>query len=112
MEEKDRWILEEEVKNEYIESIQNYLNKADEAIKKGIKRSNLMPDLNLSDTKLNPYTLGLLLTDLGYEEVEVDYNGWELDFWIKYSKRRHSSVTITGTGITFELKLSQRDAYE
>lgn len=112
MEEKNRWILEEEVKNEYIERIQDYLNKADEAIKKGIKRSNLMSDLNLSDTKLNPYTLGLLLIDLGYEENEIDYNGWELEFWIDYKKKGHSNLVISGTGMTFELKLSQRDAYE
>lgn len=60
---------------------------------------------DFSKTELNPYTLGILLTDLGYEEDGFDQNGWEMDFWIIYKKPGFKTLTLAGTGITFEMVL-------
>lgn len=56
-------------------------------------------------TELNPYTLGTILTELGYEEDGFDKNGWEMDFWITYKKSGFKNLMIAGTGITFEMVL-------
>lgn len=76
-----RWTLINEVKEKYLPIVKEHINK--------IKNYNLEETdrydvkLDLSDTELNPYTLGELLKELGYEKVNVDKNGWEMDFWIK-----------------------------
>lgn len=62
---------------------------------------------DFSDTELNPYTLGMILEELGYERVNQDDNGWQMDFWITYEKEGYKSISLEGTGITFELKLSE-----
>ena len=71
--------------------------------------------LNFSDTKLVPFTLMKLLEEFGYENVEFNDNGWELDFWI-YASRENvtfpstcEKLCIHGCGMTFELNLSLQE---
>lgn len=56
-------------------------------------------------TELNPYTLGEILKELGYEEDGFEENGWEMDFWIIYKKSGFKNLMIAGTGIIFEMVL-------
>ena len=65
---------------------------------------------------LCPYHLRLLMEELGYEVINSDDNGWELDFWIDM-KRKDEKVfpsgcermVIRGCGMTFELVLHIED---
>ena len=70
--------------------------------------------LDLSDTKLRPFTLLELLKDFGYNKESMDNNGWELDFWINIRKAgsfpsTSQSLCIHGCGMTFELMLSVKE---
>lgn len=69
--------------------------------------------LELTDTGINPYQLRKLLeTKYGYEHVDSDQNGWEMDFWL-YMKRKDDKsfpsecqrLVICGCGMTFTLTL-------
>lgn len=81
------------VVKEFIDKLESYEGDPSEVFK------------DFSKTELNPYTLGIILTDLGYEEDGFDQNGWEMDFWITYKKPGFKTLTLTGTGITFEMVL-------
>lgn len=66
-----------------------------------------------------PTTLGVspqMLSDVleskyGYEEADVDTNGWEWDFWWTYKNSNVNDypeyLLITGTGASFELYLKR-----
>ena len=99
-----RWILTNEVKEKYLPIVKEHINKIENYNLEEMDRYDV--ELDLSDTELNPYTLGELLKELGYEKVDVDRNGWEMDFWIKYKKSDCLPIQVRGTGITFELFLS------
>lgn len=111
----NRWKLTDEVKETFIPIIQNFLNKMESLT---IDEIDCMDNnefcLDLSDTKLNPYTLLELMNDFGYSKGDFDSNGWELDFWIDISKDNFYPSTceklcINGSGMTFELKLSVKE---
>lgn len=109
----NRWTLTDELRdkfepvlNEYFDKIENF---SDEEVEK-INYEELTIDF--SDKGINPWQLKTLLEEFGYEEVELDNNGWQLDFWISMtrrdSKRFNSTcenIVIEGCGMTFELKL-------
>ena len=51
--------------------------KADgDRYKEGVDFSNIPP--------FNPHMISWVLYDLGYEEGELDTNGWELDYWLMF----------------------------
>lgn len=93
----NRWTLTKEVRREFTPIIQKFID------------DKSLSSLDLSDTKLNPYTLGEILEELGYEKTEIDSNGWEMDFSIHYNKEGHTELVLSGTGITFELKIEIRE---
>lgn len=97
-----RWQLADEVRNKFTPIVKEFINKVE---------SEEFPEdiLQLTDTELNPYALWKLLEELGYEEVNTDRNGWQMDFWITFKKEGFKTLTIEGTGITFEFKLYVRD---
>ncbi len=66
-------------------------------------------ELDFSDTELSPYTLQKLIEELGYEDEDTETNGWQWDFWTTMKKKDHKDLCISGTGITFELKLSMKE---
>lgn len=109
----NRWKLTEEVKNKYKPIIAEFLNKMRVLTVEEIeKMDNKEFTLHLSDTKLRPYTLLELMKDFGYENVEFNDNGWELDFWISIQNNAEEynstceKLCIHGCGMTFELNLS------
>lgn len=106
----NRYILTEEIKKKYYTIVLKHM--ADIITCNIEDKSRYDVALDLSNTELNPYTLGELLKDVfGYEDNNMDTNGWEMDFWIHYRHPDDSypPLCITGTGITFELFLRGED---
>jgi len=99
----NRWELTEEVKEKHTTIIQEFINKIESA-----KEESINEVMNLSNTELNPFTLVKLLEHLGYEQIEQTDNGWQFDFWITMEKDGCKSLSVHGTGIIFELKLSAK----
>ena len=63
-------------------------------------------EIDYSTTDLNPFQLGELLEGIGWEEDDVDTNGWQQDRWAFYTHPdRNDKIHIFSCGITFELKL-------
>lgn len=69
--------------------------------------------IDLTDSGINPYQLQKLLEEeFGYEYLDMDHNGWEMDFWI-YMRRKNkmerfsicNDMVIGGSGITFTMSL-------
>lgn len=106
----NRWELTKEVKEKYKPIVEEFLNKIDKMSTKKIENSeNEVFTIDLSDTELRPYTLQELMKEFGYENVEFDDNGWELDFWIRMnrnSEKLTDRICINGCGMTFELNLT------
>jgi hypothetical protein len=105
MKKMSRWELTEEVRLKYTPVVEEFIKQV-ELSKYSDGENRLEKDF--SDTELNPYTLVKLLETLGYEEIDQDSNGWQLDFWITMKKDRHKSLYVLGTGMTFELKLVEK----
>jgi hypothetical protein len=93
-----RWEVSGQVREDFTPIVSAFIEK--------VNKTENEDELDLSDTKLNPYTLKKLLEELGYiDDGNMDTNGWQLDYWIPMSKEGSRSLSINGTGITFELKL-------
>lgn len=68
------------------------------------------PEIDLTNSGLSPYTLERWLESvMGYELGDTVTNGWQWDFWTTMTKPGHKSLSINGTGATFELKLSVKE---
>ena len=101
------WEVTEELREKFTPIIKEYIDK--------LEQTNLEDEpeqLELTFQGIGPYQLSKILEELGYEEDEdcpMDTNGWELDFWMYYNhpdkKNYAEKLVISGTGITFELKL-------
>lgn len=100
----NRWTLTEEVKQKYLPEVQQFINELEVVVDPD--DCDLL-EKDFSGTELNPYTLCKLLEDLGYEVEDRNDNGWELDFWITMSKSDFKNIIVQGTGIIFELMLSE-----
>ena len=111
----NRWTLTDDVKEEYYEVVENFLNKLESLTTEQIENmDNDEFTIDLSDTKLRPYTLLELMREFGFGDAEFDDNGWELDYWIRISREGSnnnttSSMYIHGTGMTFELNLTSAE---
>lgn len=100
----NRYQLNEKVKELYLPIIKEHINKIE-----NLNLEEEIPydvELDLSDSPLNPYTLWEMLEELGYERVDQDKNGWQMDFWIYFKKENCENLVVRGCGITFELILS------
>lgn len=100
----NRWKLKDEIKLKYMPIVKKFIEGVE---KVDIENSDELLKKDFSDTELNPYTLGIILENLGYERNNQDDNGWELDFWITYTKKGYRPIMINGCGMTFELQLSE-----
>ena len=81
----NRWQLTDEIKEKFVPILKEYLNKMETMPEEVFEEETY--DLDLSDTGINPYQLWQLLeTEFGYEEIDIDENGWEQDFWIKMQR--------------------------
>ena len=99
----NKWELNDYLRNNEIPSIKRWIDFVevhfDELVEKQDKT-----ELDLSDFKINPYQLKLVLEEMGFEDYEWDSNGWEMDYWI-YFERNGFKIEIQGTAMIHELKL-------
>ncbi len=99
----DKWVLNDYLRSNEIPSIKRWIDFVevhfDELVEKQDKT-----ELDLSDFKINPYQLKLVLEEMGFEDYEWDSNGWEMDYWI-YFERNGFKIEIQGTAMINELKL-------
>ncbi|WCF11432.1 hypothetical protein NDS46_31230 (plasmid) [Paenibacillus thiaminolyticus] len=102
----NRWTLTDEVKEKFMPVIQEFISKL-ESMKP--EESSELLEIDLSDTELNPFTLVILLESIGYEQTNQNDNGWQMDYWITMCKEGFKPLLVKGTGITFELRLSEKD---
>jgi hypothetical protein len=103
----NRYTLTEELKEEYIPIVENMLLTIE------ANRSDYeLVEFDLTDTKLNPFTLCELLESLGYTKGEQEESGWQFDFRIPLSKKNRKNIQVSGTGIIFELKLEEIEGEE
>lgn len=98
----NRWSLTEEVKQKYTPVVKEFL----ESLK---VPSSELREKDFSDTELNPYTLWELLESLGYKKGDQCENGWEMDFWIPFTKDGEVDIEIVACGQTFELILREKE---
>ena len=114
----NKWEVTDELKTKFVPMLREYFAKlenlteeqVDELYENG-KQKELAIDL--TDAGINPYQLRELLKDeFGYEYLDMDRNGWEMDFWI-YMRRKDkvnrdsicNDMVIGGSGITFTMSL-------
>ena len=111
---ENRWLVTNEIRSKFLPILQNYLSKMESLTEANMER---MEDKDFgivfSDTGINPYQLQTLLEELGYELIDNERNGWELDFWIDMERSDLKEfpsgcerLVIYGCGMTFELKLT------
>lgn len=93
---RERYEPTKEQKEKFIPMIEEFIKKAE-------KDSDTKEYIDFYNQGISPYQLKtILIDDLGFEEIDMDRNGWEMDYWITLSKNGIDYV-IAGTGITFEM---------
>lgn len=97
---KNRYELTTDIKEKYVPIVKKFIDELE-----AYQGNPFDVCKDFSGTELNPYTLGIILTELGYEEDGFDKNGWEMDFWITYKKPGFKTLILAGTGIIFEMVL-------
>lgn len=85
--------LTEEKKTEIKKRLDSYLKSYHEA------PDNCEEEIKLDDLDVVPYRVWEYLEELGWEQTEIDDNGWELDFWITFEKEGEPKLDLTGSGI-------------
>lgn len=100
----NRYQLNEKIKELYLPIVKEHIDKIESLNLEEESPYNI--ELDLSDSPLNPYTLWGILEELGYERMDQDDNGWQMDFWIYFEKESCRELIVRGCGITFELILS------
>lgn len=107
----NRWQLTDEIRAKFIPILKEYLDRMETMPEETFEEE--IYDLDLSDAGINPYQLWKLLEEeFGYEEIDIDRNGWEQDFWIRMHRtdgktfsNRSKYLMISCCGMTFEIKL-------
>ena len=97
----NNWKLTDEQRESFVPVIEAFIvldNKVDDFI-----------ELDFTNQGLSPWQLVHLLEEIGYERGETETNGWEMDFWIFFSKEGCKTIVIAGIGMTFELKLTTNE---
>ena len=67
--------------------------------------------VDLSGTNLNLSNCQDLLEELGYEEINHDTNGWEMDFWWDFECEGLPNITVFGCGYTAGLDIRFTELY-
>ncbi len=66
----------------------------------GVDFTNISP--------FNPYMISDVLQDLGYEDVDLDTNGWDHDYWNSFTHpdgKKFPPMQLSGTGWIHECHL-------
>jgi hypothetical protein len=99
-----RWLLTDEIRDKVRPQIEEYIKILHTIDLDDVKID--IPELDFSDTSINPYQLCKMLKELGWEQGTQEDNGWQMDFWIPFTKENEYPLLLSGCGITFELKLA------
>lgn len=75
---------------------------------------NTPPDILISlddlvKIGLNPSIVGNILEELGYEQTDLDTNGWQGDTWVTYEKEDSFSIVMFYEGWDFSLALYKKE---
>lgn len=114
----NRWILTDEIRNKFKPLLTEYFTKVENVTFGQVeKMTNEELGLDLSDKGINPYQLWQILEEeFNYRKEDIDWNGWEQDFWIKmkrtdgkYYDSGCENLIINCCGMTFELKIYIED---
>lgn len=97
-ESSNNWDYNEMLKEKYLPLINKFIAK--------LEMSDEDLELDFIGTGLAPYHLWKILEELGYKNIDLDSNGWEQDFWIKFTKKGYKTILITACGMTQEVKIS------
>lgn len=98
-----RWDLTDEIRNGIGVKIKDWLDYIETNFPILQEETNC-EELDLTDCNINPYQLCEFLKELGFEKYDWEDNGWEMDYWI-YFTRNGFKTYVRGTGIIHELKL-------
>lgn len=93
---KTKYSLTTELEKEYVPLIENFFEEV-------IGGKN--PKLELTGSRLNPTSLGEILTGYGYSSKETSIDKHTADFVISFVHKGLPDLQITGCGLTFELEL-------
>lgn len=120
----NRWALTDEIREKFIPIIRSFLHKMENMTEEELSSQpcNDMGlfdycSIDLSDMGINPYQLReLLQKEFPYDYLDMDRNGWEMDFWI-YMRRNDGKhfpsgcekLVISGCGMTHKLTLNVED---
>lgn len=93
---ENRWVSTQEQKEKVIPMIKEFMEK----VRKNPKTEEC---IDFYKQGISPAQLkDILETELGFEEVDFDSNGWEWDFWLTMRKD-NIDYLIAGTGMTFDV---------
>ena len=115
MENKNRWLLDEETKAKVKDMIVAHIDKiAKYEFKTG---SNSRWDILLDLSELpgvGPYHVECIIKDLGYKEIDSNNNGWQMDYRFHFQHPepdKFPPLCLSGTGIIHEMYLHGEDNY-
>lgn len=64
-------------------------------------------EVELDDLDCCPYRVWEWLEENGWEcKRDIDTNGWQLDWWLRFEKENEPKLTLTGSGIYGGLSFS------
>ena len=109
MEEKNRWLLDEETKTKVKAMVVAHIDK----IAKDELNSRWDVALDLSEIPgVGPYHVKHIIEDLGYKEDSFSDNGWEMDYWFHFrhpESDKFPPLCLSGTAIIHEMYLRGED---
>lgn len=83
---------------------------------KAAQASNEPPEIHSLDLREEGITptqaINILEDEFGYEMVEMNAKGLELDFWVSMVHQDLPNILVAGTGMTFEFELRGANEYK
>lgn len=105
MNEISTWELTDTLRNKFKPIVESYINILEHECTNG----DQWKGINLTNEGINPLQLRDLLKELGYEEIGLDTNGWQHDYWLHMTNPNREGyareLCICGTAMSFEIIL-------
>lgn len=95
---RNKWHINKELHEIYKNKIIQYIEELE-------KDTEHQLTLELGKCSINPYQVGEILQELGYDWEHEDENGWEQDTWYLATKKGYKPLTIEYSGHIFDLKI-------
>lgn len=100
---ENRWALNPSEEERYEEILSDFLSERD-----------FDATIDLSDLNFSPSRLENFLKDKGYSAGNYETNGWEMDFFVEFTKENCTTIMMEGCLMTYELtiRFNTDDLYE